>query len=304
MGAATIDNVATTLTLGAATELNMAFGTTAVKGGITFGTAYAKAPLTKWFTTANSIRRVPPASDGATVGRVDETGHAEGTSFRFAISFDPGPPPTVTKRGDRDALAREAQALIALAGHDWLPTFIHHEPGRLVTEWLPGSPRQLSSMAPADARALGVTLRAVHRSVPGTDLCVSTPGGYARSRAEAVRRMAQRAELEHEVAVPDPARTLVPIHGDLVEANIIWGLNAPVLIDWEFWRQGDPAEDLAYLVALNDLPQRVTDDVASGYGTDEPWARVAAWRPIVTLEAAAWYRLAGDTDRADALLRG
>jgi aminoglycoside phosphotransferase (APT) family kinase protein len=237
------------------------------------------------------------------VGRVDETGHAQGTSSRFAISFDPGPPPTVTKRGDRDALSREAQALVALAGHDWLPALIHHETGRLVTEWLPGSPRPLSAMASADGRALGTTLRAVHRSVPGSDLC-STPGGYARSRVEAVRRAARRADMEHEILVPASARTLMPIHGDLVEANIIWGPNGPALIDWEFWRQGDPAEDLAYLITLNDLPRRVIDDVTSGYDTDEPWARVAAWRPIVTLEAAAWYRLAGDTDRADALLRG
>ena len=46
-GAATVDNVVAKLTPGAATALNTAFGTTALKGGITFGTAYVTAPLTK-----------------------------------------------------------------------------------------------------------------------------------------------------------------------------------------------------------------------------------------------------------------
>jgi hypothetical protein len=47
---AIVDNVVTKLTPGAASALNVAFGTTALKGGTTFGTAFVVAPTAKTYT--------------------------------------------------------------------------------------------------------------------------------------------------------------------------------------------------------------------------------------------------------------
>ena len=77
----------------------------------------------------------------------------------------------------------------------------------------------------------------------------------------------------------------------------------PVLVDWEFWRMGDPAEDLAYLVALNHLPATVADEVCRGYGADESlMARVDLWMPLVLADAGLWLRAHGDPGGGDALL--
>ena len=42
----------------------------------------------------------------------------------------------------------------------------------------------------------------------------------------------------------------------------MWGPEGPALVDWEFWRMGDPAEDLAYLAEVNRLPDPVLAAVA------------------------------------------
>jgi aminoglycoside phosphotransferase (APT) family kinase protein len=92
------------------------------------------------------------------------------------------------------------------------------------------------------------------------------------------------------------------LHGDLVEANVVWGPGGPALVDWEFWRLGDPAEDLAYACELNRLPPAACRALLAGYGAPGMEERIDAWRTIVALDAAAWYLREGMPAQAAPLL--
>ncbi|HMO01031.1 MAG TPA: phosphotransferase [Miltoncostaeaceae bacterium] len=102
---------------------------------------------------------------------------------------------------------------------------------------------------------------------------------------------------------PPPAGPFAFLHGDLVAANVLWPpQGGPVLIDWEFQRMGDPAEDLAYLAELNALPDAVLAAVLEGYGEPGVAARVEGWRGLVAADAGAWYLGQGMRAEAERML--
>lgn len=229
-----------------------------------------------------------------------------------------GSAPGVEKRGDPAALAREAAALERLGGVAWAPRLVSHAPGVLVSTRVPGAPRDLGGLAPGDARRLGAVVAAAH-AVQG-----AAEGGLwwwdAPARSLAAYRAGRAADAAAALAgTPDaglPARAAATAppppgdlpfrlcHGDLVAANVVWGPGGPALVDWEFWRMADPAEDLAYLVVVNDLPPAIAGEVLAGYGDPSMPARVAAWGPLVAADAGGWYRAHGmRREAAEALAR-
>lgn len=222
---------------------------------------------------------------------------------RFSVVIRAGGAPRVEKRGDPDALAREAAALGAVAGRSWAPALIRHEPGLLVTGRIPGGERDLARLGRDDALRLGAVLREVHgvRGAPG-----GVAAYRARRAAEAERALADTpdAGLAGRLARwPVGDGPVAFLHGDLVAANVLWPPGGgPVLIDWEFARMGDPAEDLAYLAELNGLPGPALDAVLEGYGAPGMAARVEAWRGLVGADAAGWYLAHGMPDAAAPLL--
>ena len=77
-------------------------------------------------------------------------------------------------------------------------------------------------------------------------------------RIAAIRRDCRpeaRALTESSIAaLPVVAsEPLVLLHGDPWSGNVVWGAAGPVLVDWEYARLGERAEDLAYLAALDAL---------------------------------------------------
>lgn len=236
---------------------------------------------------------------------------------RFTVRDLPGDPPRVEKRGPAAPLAREAAALRALAGRPGVPALLEEAPGRLVTARLPGAPRPLATAGSSDLRALGRLLRALHDAraeergglwtwpAPARDLAE-----YRRLRAaDADAALAGRAEAglaaRADARAPGPPAAPTPfrlLHGDLVEANVVWGPEGPALVDWEFWRPGDPAEDLAYACELNRLPPAAERALLAGYGAPGMGERIDAWRPIVALDAGAWYLRQGMSVEAAPLL--
>lgn len=226
------------------------------------------------------------------------------------------------KQGDPRALRREAMGA-RIAGPPLAPQVIGHRRGELRSALVPGRVRRLPRLDPHRAIALGRVLARVHgrrlaRSggLPSWGSRVSSLTAYARRRghdvvsrapAGAMRAMAERAAAAAEAgAATAPGAPFAFLHGDLVEQNIIWPADAgdPVLIDWEFWRMGDPAEDIAYLTTVgDDLPGEVTGRVYQGYGADwDLMARVDLWRPLVLLDAALWYAEQGDAARVGPLV--
>jgi aminoglycoside phosphotransferase (APT) family kinase protein len=238
-------------------------------------------------------------------------------SARFHVTDLPGDPPRVEKRGDPGAIAREAEALTILTGRPWVPALVEHSPGRMVSTRLPGAPRPIAAIGASEAQRLGALVREAHEVRRGADGGLwswarpsATLAGYRRRRAEdteallaggAHAGLARRAlgRAGDDGARPEPFRML---HGDLVESNVVWGPDGPALVDWEFWRMGDPAEDLAYLIEVNGLPPAVVSALIEGYALPGIGRRVDRWRALVAADAGAWYLAEGTADRAALLL--
>lgn len=230
---------------------------------------------------------------------------------RFRLRGLPGPPPAVAKRGDADALDREAAALRLLAGIPGVPRLLAHRPGLLVMTRLPGTPRPPAQVPSSGWRALGSALARVHGAAHRPDggcawwpASVTDGGEYVAGRLGDARALARQAGLG-DPAVPPPPPTAGgyrPVHGDLTEGNIVWDAGAPGLVDWEFWRWGDPAEDLAYLAEANGLDDERLAAVLEGHGDAGAAARVPGWRPVVAAEIAAWWVGVGRDDLAAPLL--
>lgn len=234
---------------------------------------------------------------------------------RFNVVIGDDGAPRAEKRGDPAALDREAAALAAVTGRPWAPALLRHEPGLLVTARVPGGPRDLAALGPADARRLGAVLREVHDTrssavgglwwwrVPARDLTTYREGRVRD--AEAALAGTPDAGLPHRFAaepVP-PGDAFGLLHGDLVAANVLWPPGGgPVLIDWEFHRMGDPAEDLAYLAEVNALPDAVLAAVVEGHGMPGIAARVDGWRGLAAADAGGWYLGQGMHDDAERML--
>jgi aminoglycoside phosphotransferase (APT) family kinase protein len=241
-------------------------------------------------------------------------------STRFTLRDLAGAEPMVEKRGPADALAREAAALRLVAGRAWAPRLAAEGTGVVVTTRCPGAPRPLARLGSHDARRLGAVLREAHdvrRAAEGGLPAWPAPAGslsaYRDRRAgdaEALLAGTRHAGLARRAlgARPPARKEGEPfrlLHGDLVEANVVWGPEGPALVDWEFWRMGDPAEDLAYLTELNRLPDAVLGAVLGGYGRPDVAAAIGAWRALVALDAGGWYLREGmDAEAAPLLARG
>lgn len=237
-----------------------------------------------------------------------------GGGGRFDVSVG-GDPPVVTKRGDPAALRREARVLRLLAGRGVAPGVVRAGEGLLVTTYVPGKPRDLTRVTRTEATALGATLRQVHETARSSRARLAHWRSPARSLAAYRRRRVADMQaaapprwraLAEQVArseePPDPRSQFRLLHGDLAGANIIWTPD-PTLVDWEFWRMGDPAEDLAYLFVVSDLPARVEGDVLAGYADPTASSRVDAWRHTCALDAGFWFLAHGQTDLGEALVR-
>gem|GEM_PF-990317 len=227
---------------------------------------------------------------------------------RFRLEADAG---TVRKTGAAPALDREAAALALLAGRAPVPALVAHGPGVLVTRRLPGAPRPLADLPPASLEALGRALAAVHTAASRATATGADPRAprvwsahdHARRRTADARDAAAAAGLPPP-ALPAPVSAVPfrPLHGDLTAGNVVWHGGRPALVDWEFWRWGDPAEDLAYLAEAGALPPGALAAVCRGHGDRRAAARIDGWRPLVALEAGAWWWRSGRPDLARPLL--
>jgi hypothetical protein len=231
------------------------------------------------------------------------TSPPHGGGGRFRVRLGDGDPPLAEKTGPPGPLAREAGALRVLAGVPGVPRLVRHREGLLVTTRLPGAPVDLRAVPAGDLRRLGRLLARVH-AVAAPRGAGADGAAHAAARARDAAALAASAGLDAPVpAAPPPTPApLRCVHGDLVAGNVVWGPAGPGLVDWEFWRWGDPAEDLAYLAEVNGLDDAALAALAEGHGDPAALARVGPWRPVVALEAGAWWAREGRHDLAEPLL--
>lgn len=254
-----------------------------------------------------------------------------GLTGRVYAVADPAGTPRWTFRLPRPGLGwrlrYELVVLLQLAGAGLAcaprrPTIVSDPslPGgeALVHAWCPGTTTALMDVDGRARETLGICLARLHahtrRGFTLWPEVVSRSG--ARRDAWAARLGTLRrypgfagglgADLDARVAAlvtalrrPLPAghgwdaREFSLLHGDLSAGNIIWNGDAVQLIDWEYARAGDPAEDLAYLFSEQPLDDAQWQQVAEGYraGGGDPRAieRAVRYRPLVALDAALWW---------------
>jgi aminoglycoside phosphotransferase (APT) family kinase protein len=190
-------------------------------------------------------------------------------------------------------------------------------------QFVPGQQKELRSATPAEIERLGSLVASVH-SLPVDDL-VDGPSrpdnlvSYAegrlqsiistlvwardplpaaiqarlRSAANSVRESWERARDDQSFST---GATLALLHGDPVHGNVLWG-QGPVLIDWEYARVGDPADETAYLFDQDGLSdgqresfwrgyrEGLSTQVPPGHVTD----RVDWWEPVTLLGSSLWW---------------
>jgi aminoglycoside phosphotransferase (APT) family kinase protein len=114
-----------------------------------------------------------------------------------------------------------------------------------------------------------------------------------RTAADSVRRSWDRARDAPSFGT---GGALALLHGDIGPGNILWSPD-PVLIDWEYARLGDPADEIAYLFDQNGLTPYQREAFWHGYqesvSSQPPLAhvieRVDWWEPVTLLGSTLWW---------------
>jgi thiamine kinase len=228
-----------------------------------------------------------------------------------------GAPRVVVKVCAPHLAAREAAALRAVARTGVAPALLFARPEVIVTEALDGERLGAADLSEEAVRELGRVARTVHETArsdraerPGHPERPRTGAGawelaLAGARADAVPSDAPLLTALRDAGPPGEAArpAFRRLHGDLWLGNALWRGTRPVLVDWEYSRLGDPAEDLAYLVEMDGIDDRAVEHLLAGYGADDALARrVEAWRPLAAAGAGLWLRARGEPERAGVLI--
>jgi aminoglycoside phosphotransferase (APT) family kinase protein len=192
----------------------------------------------------------------------------------------------------------------------------------MCSEFIAGDHRELARATRSELAGLGAVIGSVHAR-PAGELAGHLGGprtatGYLDQWGEIVAgylpklRRPLPAQVEFGVeralssvtrilagplrgAWPDAGERLVLLHGDVTTGNVLWA-DRPVLIDWEYARLGDPADDVAYIFGQHGLSGSQRRAFWSGYrrSVDPPAvdgiaARARLWEPVILLGSALWW---------------
>lgn len=186
----------------------------------------------------------------------------------------------------------------------------------LVYAWAPGE-----AIAPGDANQLADlarTVAQVHSADPSEvrRFCPNPlnldylwrvlQGGFPAIRAwletqqaaplsVLFNRLTANAQMLVEAALPLWQQTPpTPVHGDLKLANTLWSLDAAVLLDWELFGLGDPAQEVASFLhtSQNELNEAAQETWLESYLTtfDQPGLaeRIGVYRRVLPLQALCY----------------
>ena len=189
-------------------------------------------------------------------------------------------------------------------------------------QYVSGEQRDLAAASPETLEQLGSLVAQVHR-LSTADLLdeehtTSTVPAYLHERHratvdrvdplrdliptevrdrvdEAATSVDERVRSSSTSASFQTGEQLVLLHGDPGAANVIW-TPEPVLIDWEYARLGDPADEVAYLFGQVGLTTAQRQAFWHGYRrrgarrwVDDVVDRVCVWEPLTLLGSALWW---------------
>jgi Ser/Thr protein kinase RdoA (MazF antagonist) len=116
-----------------------------------------------------------------------------------------------------------------------------------------------------------------------------------RDEARTARLSAERRLVSVADAPGFAGGTLALLHADLSPSNVVWRPD-PLLIDWEYARLGDPADEIGYVFGQHGLDRSQRDAFWRGYRTARSSEgiqgiedRVRWWEPMGLLGSATWW---------------
>jgi aminoglycoside phosphotransferase (APT) family kinase protein len=229
---------------------------------------------------------------------------------------------------DRRSAEREAAVLERIGGvgapalYDFRVESEWFDAPVMCLQFIDGRERDLAEDQRVDLERLGQVVAAVHR-VRADDLArdlggVTSLADYVNERLKVIAAYLPRlgpelpvkirsrvdgafvavtgmAEWESWAAMTDDRERLVLLHGDVAGGNILWSPE-PVLIDWEYARIGDPADEVAYVFGQHSLARHQREAFLDGYvraaGHHRPEdlvKRARLWEPVLLLGSALWW---------------
>lgn len=231
---------------------------------------------------------------------------------------------------DRAQAEREATVLGKVGGvagpalYDFHSTSPWFDSPVMCLEFLPGSQLALHSRSAAEVELLGSLVAAVHEQST-SDLPKALWGeatgvdSYAQNRIQSIlatlvwardplpvevqqrlkqasRWVAERLESLTGTAGFASSEPLALLHGDIGPGNVLWN-PSPCLIDWEYTRLGDSADEIAYTFDQNTLTESQQGAFWAGYrrAVDgrlhvyDIMSRADWWLPVTLLGSALWW---------------
>jgi aminoglycoside phosphotransferase (APT) family kinase protein len=254
------------------------------------------------------------------VSYLDAAGITQDVVIRVSLGGD---------KADCDQAEREAAVLEKVGGvaapvlYDFRCTSRWFDTPAMCMEFVPGRHRELNSASLREIERLASIVARVHELDTG-DLvrplaATGNVASYAEGRLQSITstlawaRDPLPAELRtqlthaadslatrlHASQHAESFRTgehLALLHGDIAPGNVLWD-REPTLIDWEYTRLGDPADEIAYLFDQNALTEPQRQAFWDGYrrSVSTPsrlplvMDRVDWWEPVTLLGSALWW---------------
>jgi aminoglycoside phosphotransferase (APT) family kinase protein len=228
------------------------------------------------------------------------------------------------------AQAEREAAVLGVVGRTAAPELFDFRPTSewfgtpaMCMQYLPGPSRDLDAVEPAEIEELAALIAWVHQR-PLDDLGQSlgpatTVTAYAEDRLHSIlatlawardplpgelqRRLRSAADAlaagfgtAQDAPSFSAAGTLSLLHGDIAPGNVLW-TPSPCLIDWEYSRLGDPADEIAYAFDQNALTRSQRAAFWAGYadglgdqsGKASVAERVGWWEPVTLLGSTLWW---------------
>lgn len=234
--------------------------------------------------------------------------------------------------GDAAELAhaeREAAVLESVGGvaapelYDFRRTSDWFDAPAMCMQFLPGRQQDLQTVGLTQIEQLASLVAWVHeRPVDGLGESIGTTTTIASYAADRLRTilstlawardplpeplqdrlrsaagaLAEDFEASRDSGCFNTGETLSLLHGDIAPGNVFWN-PGPCLIDWEYTRLGDPADEFAYTFDQNALTPSQRRAFRDGYrqGMDSRSRlahvveRVSWWEPVTLLGSALWW---------------
>lgn len=270
---------------------------------------------------ADRITTVEPTGTGQNhvvhkVSYIDPAGVPRAVVVRVASS---------NRARDRDAAEREAtairmvQRLAAPVLHDFQTDSEWFDAPVMCLDFVDGVQRAPNDWK--DFEQLGSVVAPIH-ALPVSDVRgwlpeVPTLAGYLQARVDKIDERMPWVRDPLPMSIQDRIRRarmlvdevvnaalaadafagqqgLVLLHGDVAGGNIVWAPD-PVLIDWEYARLGDPADECAYIFVQHDVTEEQRAAFWRGYGQgsdpslEHVVSRTRWWEPITILGSAMFW---------------